>query len=66
MQKVPSGMDSESFMRAWKSVYLFNRCTSSLMDNAIQYVYIDECMLAHLERIQLPGETWKIDLKDRK
>ncbi len=58
-QRVPSSKNSESFIRAWKNVCLFNRCTSLLMENAIQYVYKYECMLLHLERI-----NWR-NMEDR-
>lgn len=35
IKKAPSGMDSESFIRAWESVR--NRCSSALMAIIIQY-----------------------------
>lgn len=43
IQKAPSVMDSESFIRACKSV--LNRCSSALIDNTIQYVNKDEFIL---------------------
>lgn len=43
VQRAPSGVDKESFMRYWKRV--LNRCSSALMANAMQYMDKDECML---------------------
>lgn len=48
IQEAPSGMDRESFIRAWMSV--FHRCSSVLVDNAIQCVNKYEC---------ISKESWK-------
>ena len=53
IQEAPSAVDSESFVRAWKSI--LNRCSFALIDITIHCVIKDECM---------QHEDWKESKKE--